>query len=159
MDNANDLRDQLGDSSIGQMLNDPKMRPFADQFYSTARDLFDMISDQVGLNLDELLSIPQGQVAFAVHPVKPLGEDEKPKVEIRANEEEDQYKRRKERQERRELYSFGASLIIEADRNIDKLMTLVERFEKQVLNGGYVRRVREIDDTEVVRRNFCSDPR
>lgn len=151
LDNANDLRDQMSESSIGQMINDPKMRPFADEFYATARELFDMISEQVGVNLDELLAIPQGQVAFALHPVKPLGEDEKPKVEIRDNEEDDAFKRRQERQKRRETYSFGFTLIIDAGKNIDNLMAIVDRFEQQVVKGNHVRRVREIDGTEVIR--------
>lgn len=151
LDDAEDFRDQMGESSIGRMINDPQMRPFADQFYSTARDLFDLISEQVGVNLDELLAIPHGQVAFAIHPVKPIEEDEKPKVQIAGDEDEDAAARRKDRAERRELYSFGGTLIIDAGKNIDQLMTIIERFEAQVINGGFVRRVREIDKTEIIR--------
>ena len=151
LDNADDLREEMGKTSIGRMINDPKMRPFADQFYSTARELFDQISEQVGVDLDQLLAIPHGQVAFAVHPVKPLDEDEKPTIEARDNEDDDALKRRRERQERREQYSFGVTLIIDAGSNISQLMSIVERFEAQVLRGGHVRRIREIDDTEVTR--------
>lgn len=151
LDNADELREQMGDTSIGRMIEDPKMRPFADQFYATASELFDLISEQVGVNLDELLAIPHGQVAFALHPVKPLEEDEKPKIQAREDEDDEALKRRKERQERRELYSFGATLIIDAGSNIDRLMGIVERFEAEVLKGGHVRRVREIESTDVIR--------
>ncbi|MCS7470497.1 DUF3352 domain-containing protein [Stieleria sp. ICT_E10.1] len=151
LDSADDLRKQMDKTSISKMINDPKMRPFADQFYATARDLFDQISDRVGVNLDELLSIPHGQVAFAIHPVKPLEEDEKPEIQARENEDQTELEQRRERQKRRELYSFGGTLIIDADENIDQLMAIVERFEEQVLQGRYVRRIREIGATEVTR--------
>ncbi|QEF99865.1 hypothetical protein Mal15_39320 [Stieleria maiorica] len=151
LDSADDLREQLDKTSIGKMIDDPKMRPFADQFYATARDLFDEISDRVGVNLDELLAIPHGQVAFAIHPVKPLDEDEKPELQARENEDQTALEQRRERQKRRELYSFGGTLIIDADDNIDQLMSIIQRFEEQVLQGGYVRRIREIDSTEVTR--------
>lgn len=151
LDSADDLRKQMDKTSIGKMINDPKMRPFADQFYATARDLFDQISDRVGVNLDELLAIPHGQVAIAIHPVKPLEEDEKPEIQARENEDQTELEQRRERQKRRELYSFGGTLIIDADDNIDQLMSIVERFEEQVLQGRYVRRIREIGSTEVTR--------
>ncbi|PAY21249.1 DUF3352 domain-containing protein [Rhodopirellula sp. SM50] len=151
LDSADDLRKQMDKTSIGRMINDPKMRPFADQFYATARDLFDQISDRVGVNLDELLAIPHGQVAFAIHPVKPLEEDEKPEIQARENEDQDAVEQRRERQRRREQYSFGGTLIIDADNNIEQLMSIVERFEEQVLQGRYVRRTREIGSTEVTR--------
>ncbi|QDV43623.1 hypothetical protein Enr13x_34800 [Stieleria neptunia] len=151
LDSADDLRKQMDKTSIGRMINDPKMRPFADQFYATARDLFDQISDRVGVNLDELLAIPHGQVAFAIHPVKPLEEDEKPEIQARENEDQDAVEQRRERQRRREQYSFGGTLIIDADKNIDQLMSIIERFEEQVLQGRYVRRIREIESTEVTR--------
>lgn len=151
LDSAEDLRTELGKSSIGRMINDPKMRPFADQFYATARDLFDLISEQVGVNLDELLAIPHGQVAIAVHPVKPMDEDERPRIEARENEDDDALEQRRKRAERRELYSFGGTLIIDAGKNIAQLMAIVERFEEQVLRGSHVRRIREIEGTEVTR--------
>jgi len=42
-------------------------------------------------------------------------------------------------------------LIIEAGDNIDDLMTIVERVEQQAIQSGSVRRVRNIDGTDVVR--------
>lgn len=151
LDDAEQLRQDLGKSSIGQMINDPKLRPFADQFYATARDLFDMISDEVGVNLDELLSIPNGQVAFAIHPSKPLDEKEKPKVEIDSDEDEDRAARRRDRERRREAYGFGVTLIVDAGDRIDDLMRIIDRFDQTLVNEGLRRRIREIDGTDVVR--------
>lgn len=151
LDNAEDLRKEMGKTSIGRMINDPKMRPFADQFYSIARDLFDQVSKEIGVNLDELLAIPHGQVAFALHPAKPMEEDEKPELRTNEDDDESQVTRRREREKRRELYGFGVTLIVDAGKNIDQLMMIVERLEKEVLKGGYQRRIREIDKTEVTR--------
>lgn len=151
LDNAQDLRKEMGKTSIGRMINDPKMRPFVDQFYSIARDLFDQVSAEVGVNLDELLAIPHGQVAFAVHPGKPMDDEEKPEVQTNDNDDAERAASRREREKRRELYSFGITVIVDAGDNIDQLVTIVERLEKEAIKGGYQRRTREIDKTEVIR--------
>lgn len=151
LDNADDLRKDLVKSSMGRMINDPKMRPFADQFYATARDLFDNISAQVGVSLDELLSIPHGQVAIAVHPAKPMDEDEKPKVTIDNEEDDSERKARENRIRLRENYSFGGVLIVDAGKNIDDLMTIVENLEDALVNNGRLRRIRKIGKTELTR--------
>ncbi|MEM0924889.1 MAG: hypothetical protein AAGJ83_02510 [Planctomycetota bacterium] len=150
LDDAEQLRQDLSKSSIGRMIDDPKLRPFADQFYSTARDLFDMISDEVGVNLDELLAIPNGQVAFAVHPSKPLEDDEKPEVEIE-DDDPDRAARRRASLRRREAYGFGVTLIVQAGDRIDELMRIIDRFEQALGQGGLKRRVRKIDGTDLVR--------
>ncbi|MEO1527029.1 MAG: DUF3352 domain-containing protein [Planctomycetota bacterium] len=151
LDNADDLRDDLEDSSVGRMLNDPKLKPFADELYSTARDLFDEISDQVGVTLDELLSIPHGQVAIAVHPAKPLAEDDKGKEEVNEDETDEERQRRRTDLWRREQFSFGGTLIVDAGKNIDRLMAIVDKLEGALLNNGRRRRVKEVDGTDVVR--------
>lgn len=151
LDSADNLRDELADSSIGKMINDPKLRPFADEFYSTARDLFDLVSEQVGVNLDELLAIPHGQVAFAVHPAKPMEDDEKPEFEARDGEDEDRAAQRRERARRRDAYGFGVTVIVDADENIDALMQVVDRVEQGATKSGRVVRTREIDKTKITR--------
>ncbi len=151
LDSGADLREDLQNTSLGKMINDPQLRPFADEFYATARELFDRISEQVGVSLDELLAIPQGQVAFAVIPTKPMDEGDKPEFEVLENETEDQAARRRDRTRRQASYGFGINLIIEARDNIDDLMTIVEGLEKRAVASGSVRRVRTIGDTEVVR--------
>ena len=151
LDNADELRNQMAETSIGRMLDDPKLRPFANEFYATAKELFDRISDNVGVNLDELLAIPHGQVAFAIHPAKPMDEGDKPEVNIGQDDDEDEIERRKERIRRRELYSFGITAIIDAGDNIEDLMNIVSRFEQQITKGGFNRRVRKMDNIEVTR--------
>jgi hypothetical protein len=151
LDDADDLREDLDKSSLGKMFDDPKMRPFIDEFYSIARELFAQISDEVGVSLDELLAIPHGQVAIAVHPTKPLDEDEKPQPNFADDDDQDDRARRLDRQRRREAYSFGGVLIVDAGENVDDLLAIVDRLEQRATQGGFVRRIKKIEDTEVVR--------
>lgn len=151
LDSADGFREDLSNTSLGKMIADPKLRPFADDFYATARDLFDSVSEQVGVNLDELLAIPQGQVAFAVIPAKPMDEGEKPEFQPRENESEDEAAQRRDRVRRREAYGFGVNLIIHAGDNIDDLMAIADRIETQMIKQGSVRRVREIEGTQITR--------
>ncbi|KAA5539860.1 hypothetical protein FYK55_22685 [Roseiconus nitratireducens] len=150
LDDADDLREDLRNSSMGRMLNDPKMRPFADEFYVTARELFDRISDEVGVSLDELLAIPHGQVAIAVHPAKPLDEDDKPELDF-DDEDDDTRQRRMETLRRREAYSFGGTLIIDAGEHIDSLMSIVDRLQQRATEGPFRLRTKKVDGTEVTR--------
>ncbi len=151
LDEADQLRLDMKKSSLGRMINDPKLRPFADQFYATGRDLFEQISETVGVTLDELLSIPHGQVALAIHPAKPLEDDERAKIEARENEDESALDRRRNRQRLRDTYSFGGTLIIDAGKNIDQLMAMVQKMEDAAITGGFKRRVKDIDGTDVIR--------
>ncbi|MDM4014230.1 hypothetical protein [Roseiconus lacunae] len=150
LDDAADLRQDLKSSSLGKMIQDPKFRPFADDLYATLKDLFQEASDEIGIGLDELLAIPQGQVAFALHPAKPLEGDEKPELQSDEDASEDEIERRKRRAELREQYSFGFTFLIDAGDNIDSLMKIVDRFEQEVKKQR-VRRVTKIDGTEVTR--------
>ncbi len=151
LDSADDLRVDLAESSIGRMLNDPKMKPFASDLYTTMRDLFDRISDQVGVSLDELLSIPSGQVAAAFIPGKmPEAEDDQ-KVEEEQDDSPEAIRRRLNRQRRREN-SFAGVFIIDAGENVDKLQTIVSRLEQRAMqDDGYVRRTKQVEKTEIVR--------
>ena len=47
LDNANDLRVDMADSSIGRMLNDPQVKPFASEIYRTAADFFDQFATEL----------------------------------------------------------------------------------------------------------------
>ncbi|WP_143543944.1 DUF3352 domain-containing protein [Rhodopirellula sp. MGV] len=150
LDNVNDVRKDLKSSSLGKMINDPKFRPFADDLYATLEELFQEISKEIGLELDELLAIPQGQVAFAVHPAKPMETDEKPELKFDDDASDDEIERRKKRQELREQYAFGLTFIVDAGDNIDSVMKIVDRFETE-MKKQRVRRVVKIDGTEVTR--------
>lgn len=152
LDSVDRLKEQFTDGSMGRMLNDPKMQPFAEQAYATGAELFELLREQLGVSLDELLDIPQGQVAFALHPSMPM--DEKDIAEIAAGddeEDEERRARRETRMRRQQEFGVGVTLIIDAGQNIGPLMTLVERFEAQVLKGPFNKKPRDVEGTEIVR--------
>jgi hypothetical protein len=150
LDSVDDIREDFSESSIGKMLADPKMKPFASDVYQTMNELFDQISAQLGVSLDELLSIPSGQVAAAAMPgILPEDSDSR----AQDDEEEDDSPeaiRRRLTQKRRQSNAIAGMFMIDAGDNVDKLMILVERLEERLLESGYVRRTSNIKDTKLV---------
>ncbi len=151
LDNAQDLRDDFAGSSMGKMLNDPKMKPLASDIYSTFRDLFEQISEEVGVTLDELLAIPHGQVAAALIPGQ-IPEDNDNIEQADESDDSEQAIQRRLRRKRREQNSFAGVFLVDAGDNVDKLQAIVDKFETRLLDkDGYVRRVTEVHKTEVTR--------
>ncbi len=152
LDSASDLRVDLANSSIGRMLADPKMKPFADDIYRTMNDLFELISTELGVTLDELLSIPNGQVSAAAMPGN-LSEEENKNLQQEADEDDDSPEaiRRRIAQKRRQQNAIAGMFVIDAGENVDKLMVLVDRLEQRLLESGYVRRTSKVKKTELVR--------
>ena len=149
LDNANDFRDDLKTSSIGRMLADPQMRPFADDVYKTGRELFDQVANEVGVSLDELLDIPSGQVAFAVFPGNPPEEDSK--ANQNEDDESEEAIQRRLRQRRRNENSFAGAIIVDAGKNVDTLMTLVDQLKQRMVQDGFLERSLKVRKTEITR--------
>ncbi len=151
VDNADELREQMDASSIGKMLSDPKMKPFASDIYQTMDELFGMISSQLGVSLDELLSIPSGQVCAAAMPgILPEPDDTRTENADEDDESPDAIRRRIARK-RRQQNAIAGMFMIDAGKNVDKLLTLIERLEEQLLENGYVRRTEKVKKTQLVR--------
>lgn len=149
LDNADDLRVDLANSSVGRMLNDPQLKPFASDVYRTAAELFDQFATAVDISLDELLAIPEGQVALALMPANISDREE----ELIAEEEDDDSPdaiRRRIARKRRQQNGFAGVFVVDAGNNVDDLVGLVERLEEQILTGGFVRRTSKIEDTTIV---------
>ena len=54
------------ETAIGRISQDPAMQPLLAQLYGTAIEAFRQIENEIGTSLDELLSIPQGELCFAL---------------------------------------------------------------------------------------------
>ncbi|UUO04475.1 DUF3352 domain-containing protein [Blastopirellula sp. J2-11] len=63
-----EVKEKFGQTSIGKMLNDPQMQPFVAGVWQAVTESVAQVEDRVGIRLDEVLSIPQGEVAFALAP-------------------------------------------------------------------------------------------
>jgi len=57
---------RLKQTTMGRILNDPQIRPLASDIYAQINDAFSQVQERLGMSLDELLSIPRGEIAFGV---------------------------------------------------------------------------------------------
>lgn len=60
------LRERLQQMSFGQLIRDPQFQPLASQIFGTLGTAFKQVEEQIGASLDEILSIPQGEIALGV---------------------------------------------------------------------------------------------
>lgn len=58
--------EKFRESAMGRMLQDEQVKPLATQLYGSLADAFGRVQDQVGLPLDKLLAIPQGELCLAL---------------------------------------------------------------------------------------------
>ncbi|WP_254510033.1 DUF3352 domain-containing protein [Anatilimnocola floriformis] len=63
------------ETSLGRMGADEQIKPLVSEFYAALQELWGNIEDRVGLPLDQILSIPQGEIciAFVSVPDGPTG--------------------------------------------------------------------------------------
>ena len=151
-DRFDDLREDWPSTSMGQMLADPAMRPFASDFYQTLSELFQEVGDDLGVTLDELLAIPEGQIAAAVVPgnlspeqIEWIAKDEKEK------DESTKAIRKRLARKRKSQNALAGWFMIDAGDKLDTLTGIIEKMEATVSEQGYVRRVLKIDNHDLVR--------
>jgi len=148
IENADELRIDLAESSIGQMMADPKLRPFAGDFFNTAAELFNQIGGELGVTLESLLEIPHGQVAVGLVTLEPTVSP------VNADEPKDDSPEaiRKRLQERRqEQAGLGWLIMIETGEKNDALYRLLDELEERVARSGAVARSETIGQTTVRR--------
>jgi hypothetical protein len=63
---APELADRFEETAVGRIFRDPQMRPLVAQLYESLIELFREAEERIGLSLDQILSIPQGELCFAV---------------------------------------------------------------------------------------------
>jgi len=70
VDDTRELKAKMAETSMGRISNDSQIKPILSSFYSSFSTLVQGMQDAVGVNLDELLSIPNGELAIALVPTK-----------------------------------------------------------------------------------------
>ncbi len=70
VDDTRDLRDRMRATSMGRVGADPELKPIFQELYAGIVENLQRMQEEVGVNLDEVLSIPNGELALAVVPTK-----------------------------------------------------------------------------------------
>lgn len=140
------LRETLAASSLGQMLDNPQLRPFAGDLFKMLQEFFEQVSGDLGVTLDEVLEIPQGQFAFAL-----VAEQDESEVAEAGRDESPEAIRRRIEQRQREQARWGVLLIVETGQRSEALFRILEQVERRVARGGAVERVESLPTAKVRR--------
>ncbi len=64
--NVRELAQKFMNTNLGRMTQDPQMKPFIETLYGSFGELVGQAKDQIGLSLDEIVALPQGEITFAI---------------------------------------------------------------------------------------------
>ncbi len=64
--NVREFVEKMRESNGGQMLQHERIAPLANEFYQAIQDEYAKVEDLVGLSLEEIQSLPAGEICFAV---------------------------------------------------------------------------------------------
>ena len=64
--NAKQLAEKFQDTAMGRLANDPEIKPLVSHLYGSASEAYAAVEEQVGVPLEELLNLPQGEIALAI---------------------------------------------------------------------------------------------
>lgn len=63
---AQQLAENFQQTALGKMSREDKIRPLIADLYGSAAEAFTQVEDEVGVSLDEILAIPQGEMVFGL---------------------------------------------------------------------------------------------
>ncbi len=164
IENVTEFREGLAASSTGKMLADPKLKPIASEVYVIAADAFQTLGDRIGLSLDELMSIPKGQLALALISKEQTSSTDKSTTESTSKTPKDDSpeairKRIEEKQKEAANVSFGGLILIETGDDDSALKKILSGLEKRMTQDGFVSRQETISGTSLVRLVRTNNPR
>ena len=76
IENVRDMLEKMTDSNIGRLMADEQISPMISDAYQDGLDLYANVEDAVGLSLEEIQSLPSGELCFAL--VAPKRQDPAP---------------------------------------------------------------------------------
>lgn len=145
VEDVNELKDSFGETALGRMLADEQLKPLAGDIYLVLDQLFEEASQFLGVSLEQLLDIPQGEVAFAVVPL------EAPEPEAKEGPKDSSPEAIRARiNARRSRSPLGVIGIIDTAENVGNMRSIIQRVEDQALNGNIKRTVSTVSGTDVV---------
>ena len=66
IEDIRDMIEKMTDSNFGQMLSDERISPLISEMYQQGMDAYSNVEDFVGLSMEEIQSLPSGEMCFAV---------------------------------------------------------------------------------------------
>jgi hypothetical protein len=66
-------REKFGATALGRIASDPQVAPLLGKFYEQAQEAYGRVEERVGVPLNRLLELPQGEAWFAVVPPQQNG--------------------------------------------------------------------------------------
>ena len=162
IENVTEFRQGLAASATGKMLSDPKLKPLAGEIYVAAGELFQGIGDQLGVSLEEILSIPKGQFAFglfAVDNTALAAATEPTKNEPKDDSPDAIRKRLEAKKAESQSVSFGGLVVIETGSDDAALKKILATMEQKLIDSGSVARRETIGGTSLVRLVKASNNR
>jgi hypothetical protein len=118
--NLDDLQQRFEKTQIYQLLNDPVVKPFADDLKQQLQARFDQTQARLGISFEGLEDLGAGEAASAV-----LAPDD-------------------------ETQPYAVAVIVDATEAVEQAQELVDRIGKQLVEDGAERSEIKIDDHDVV---------
>ncbi len=66
INNVPEMIEKGRQGNLGRMLEDPEIAPFTKNLYGSGAEAFKVIETELGVSLDELLNLPQGEICVAI---------------------------------------------------------------------------------------------
>lgn len=66
INNVPEMIEKGREGNLGRMLADPEIAPFAQNLYGSGAEAFKQVEEVLGVSLDDLLSLPQGEICVAL---------------------------------------------------------------------------------------------
>ncbi len=70
VDDSRDMQAKLKETTMGRLTDDPQIKPIINEFYSSMSGVLQQVQQALGVSFEEVLGIPNGEVAFAVVPTE-----------------------------------------------------------------------------------------
>ncbi len=125
VDDVATLKADMQKSSLGKLGNDEQLKPILMEFYGSLVRTTEQMQEQIGLNLDELLSIPSGEMAIAVLP----NERGRARVDRQRGNSESNSDDENTEEVRVEFEGPAVAILLDAGDEISSVQVLLQRVE------------------------------
>lgn len=123
IDDVKQLKADLDRSSLGKLGNDEQLKPIFSEFYGTLVRSTEQLQEVIGLNLDELLSIPSGEMAMALLP----NDRGQANIDRSSNEDGERVSVR--------VNGPAIAMLLDAGDEISSVQVILARMEEQIDNN------------------------